>query len=145
MGREVNTRQILVDELVHDEGVRKFPYIDTVGTCTIGVGRNLTDKGLSSEEVFVLLDHDLDEAIRDLSATFPWFLALDVVRQRALVNLRFNLGPAGLRRCKRFLSAMATKNYGTAAAELRDSRWFKQVQASRSARVLHQIATGEEA
>ena len=109
----------------------------------VGIGRNLTDKGISKREAFDLLDHDLDECVADLAA-FPWFLMLDAVRQRAMVNLRFNLGPSRLRSFKRFLSAMAIQNYGKAAAELRDSKWFTQVQASRSSRILHHIATGDD-
>ena len=139
----MSDRGLLIDEIVKDEGLRRFPYIDTVGKCTIGIGRNLTDKGISKREAFDLLDHDLDECVADL-ASFPWFLTLDAVRQRAVCNLRFNLGPGRFRSFKRFLSAMAIKNYGKAAAELRDSKWFRQVQKSRSARILHHIATGEE-
>ena len=30
-----------------NEGLRSKPYVDTVGKVTIGVGRNLTDRGLS--------------------------------------------------------------------------------------------------
>lgn len=39
----------LQEQLIRDEGVRKFPYKDTVGKTTIGVGRNLDDVGLSQD------------------------------------------------------------------------------------------------
>ena len=94
-------RGVLIDELVTDEGLRLRPYVDTVGKVTVGIGRNLTGKGISKREAFDLLDHDLDECVADLAA-FPWFLMLDAVRQRAMVNLRFNLGPSRLRSFKRF-------------------------------------------
>ena len=37
----------IYDQLRRDEGVRFKPYQDTVGKWTIGVGRNLSDKGIN--------------------------------------------------------------------------------------------------
>ena len=37
------------------EGRRAFPYRDSVGKLTIGVGRNLSDRGLSEGEIDQLL------------------------------------------------------------------------------------------
>ena len=78
------------------EGLRLFPYVDTVGKTTIGCGRNLTDKGITIEEARFLLDHDITECLADLHS-FGWFIGLDSIRQRALVDLRFNLGPIRFR------------------------------------------------
>ena len=83
--------------IILHEGVRLRAYVDTVGKMTIGCGRNISDKGISFAEAMMLLDHDLDEAITDLSGSFPWFLTLDAVRQRVLVDMRLNLGPSRFR------------------------------------------------
>src|SRR5580765_6037026 len=99
----------LEDQLIRDEGLRLKPYTDTVGKTTIGVGRNLTDVGISKDEALLLLNNDLDAAIADLSR-FPWFVALDAVRQRAVVDLRFNLGMGGFLLFQRFIHDMATGN-----------------------------------
>jgi len=45
----------LEELLVHHEGLRLKPYLDTSGKWTIGVGRNLSDSGISEEEAFYLL------------------------------------------------------------------------------------------
>lgn len=135
-------RQLLVDELVADEGLRLTVYRDSKGIETLGVGRNVRDKGLSSREAFDMLDHDVDEAVADLSGSFPWFVKLDAVRQRAVVNLRFNLGPTAFRGFKKFLAAMAKGEYDTAAEELVDSDWYGQVQKSRRERICWQIKSG---
>src|SRR5688572_26548191 len=95
-------RQKLVDQLLLHEGLRLKPYPDTKGKITIGVGRNLSDKGITHSEAMLLLDHDLDECITDL-ASFPWFAGLDPVRQRVLIDMRLNLGPTGFRSFKRTL------------------------------------------
>ena len=55
----------LRDALIRDEGVRLKPYRDSVGKLTIGVGRNLDDKGLTRAEAEALLDND----IRDVTAS----------------------------------------------------------------------------
>ena len=44
----------IYEQLIRDEGLRLFPYTDTVGKLTIGVGRNLTDAGISADEAEVL-------------------------------------------------------------------------------------------
>lgn len=140
----MNDRQRLIDELVSDEGVRLKPYSDSGGHLTIGVGRNLTGKGLSSREAFDLLDHDVDEAVADLAGSFPWFVTLDAVRQRAVVNLRFNVGPVRFRTFHKFIAAMAAGDYAEAEQQLVKSRWITQVQKSRSHRMRRQIATGTD-
>lgn len=135
-------RQDLVDELIADEGYALKPYRCPAGKLTIGVGRNLEDVGMSPREVMDMLDHDVDGAVADLAGSFPWFVTLDAVRQRAVVNLRFNLGPKRFRTFKKFLAAMAAGDYDTAAEELVDSRWYTQVQKSRRERMTHQIKAG---
>ena len=74
-------RLLLCGQLEQHEGRRARPYMDSVGKITIGVGRNLSDKGLSQAEIDALLEHDLDDVLIDLE-TFAWFAALDGVRQR---------------------------------------------------------------
>lgn len=134
-------RQQLIDDLITDEGVRLRPYVDTLGKVSIGVGRNLTDVGLTSAEVLYLLDNDIDRVLADL-VTFPWFAQLDSVRQGVLANLRFNLGPLGFRAFRQMLLAVANGDFQRASAELTRSRWVHQVQPSRSGRMIAQLTAG---
>ena len=136
-------RQKLVDQLVLHEGLRLTPYMDTVGKITIGVGRNLSDRGLSSREVFDLLDHDLDECITDLAGSFPWFTQLDAIRQRVVIDMRFNLGPARFRTFKRVITALGAGDYAKAAGAMRNSLWYQQVK-SRGGRLVQMMASGED-
>ena len=136
-------RRCLVEQLILHEGLRLRAYFDTVGKITVGVGRNLTDKGLSHSEAMALLDHDLDEAITDLAGSFPWFIELDSVRQRVLVDLRFNLGPSRFRGFKRTIRMVSEGKYVLAGASMRDSLWFKQVKA-RGQRLVSMMVTGED-
>ena len=43
------------------EGLRLKPYVDTAGKLSIGVGRNLDDKGISKTEADFLLADDLND------------------------------------------------------------------------------------
>ena len=101
----------LKDQLVRDEELRLKPYTDSVGKTSIGVGRNLTDKGISFQEAQGLLTNDIADATADLAAKLPWTATLDDVRKGALTNMCFNMGIGGLlsstifsRRCRRGIS-----------------------------------------
>ena len=48
---EFDLNKELVSHQRWAEGIRQFPYEDSVGKITIGVGRNLEDVGLSQEEI----------------------------------------------------------------------------------------------
>lgn len=113
-------------QLIVDEGLRLKPYRDTVGKLTIGVGRNLDDKGITRDEAMALLDNDLAECIGDLRGSFPWFDTLNEARQCVVVNMRFNLGPVGFRKFKRTIAAIERKDWPTAARGIRLSLAAKQ-------------------
>lgn len=137
----VADREALRDQLVRHEGIRLRVYKDTLGIETIGIGRNLRDRGITSAEALYLLDNDIDACLADC-LTFPWFANLDAVRSRAVLDLRFNLGPTRLRTFKKFLGAMSAYDYETAADELEDSQWALQVQPTRVATIVDQIRDG---
>ena len=136
-------RRRIVDQLIRHEGLRLKVYTDGVGVLTIGVGRNLTDKGISNTEALYLLDHDIDEAVTDL-ASFPWFVGLSDAQQLAMVDMRHNLGPFRFRQFKQMIHALAVGDYAGASAQLLRSRWATQVQPSRRDCLVAQLAGGEE-
>lgn len=131
----------LQSQLSIDEGNKSKPYTDTVGKLTIGVGRNLTDRGLSADEVNYLLNNDINIATQDAKKLVPGFDKLDDVRQEVLVNMAFNLGLARLGGFKKFLSAVNAGNFAKASVEMLDSVWAKQVGA-RAIRLSNAMRTG---
>ena len=138
----VETRNHVRTHLLADEGLRLRPYTDTVGKLTIGVGRNLSDVGISAVEAYDLLEHDIDRAVLALSARYIWFGTLDPVRQAVLVNLCFNLGIGGLRKFVNTLAAVERGDYAAAARGLQASLWYRQVQRSRSSRLIQMMLSG---
>lgn len=131
----------LSDQLIRDESVRLHPYADTVGKITIGVGRNLTDVGISYVEARQLLANDVANAIAQMEKALPWSTGLDEVRHGALANMTFNLGIGRLCGFTKFLVAMRDGDWKTARNEMLDSTWAKQVGA-RAQRLAIQIETG---
>jgi lysozyme len=117
----------LAAELTRDEGKRNKPYKDTVGKLTIGIGRNLDDRGLSDGEISVLLSNDIIICEADLDKNMPWWRQMSDVRQRVLMNMCFNLGISKLLGFKNTLAAMREGRYTDAAKGMANSLWYKQV------------------
>lgn len=116
-------------QLVHHEGLKLKPYRDTEGKLTIGVGRNLDDRGITEPEAMSLLDADINEALRACQHIFGGFDTLSEARQHALLDMAFNLGETKLRGFKKMLAAVDARDFERAAAEMLDSKWATQVGA----------------
>ena len=117
----------LAEQLKRHEGIKLKPYRDTVGKLTLGIGRNLEDKGISEKEALSMLNNDVDEFYSKLAKKIPWFLNLDDARQNVLVNMAFNLGVGGLLTFKNMLRLVSVGHYQEGAEEMLDSKWAKQV------------------
>lgn len=114
-------------QLMKHEGIRLRPYVDTVGKTTIGIGRNLTDRGVSYDEAMFLLDNDIDRAEADLDANLPWWRKMNAVRQLVLLDMCFNLGISRLLTFKSALRNMELRRYRVASEDMLDSKWARQV------------------
>ena len=113
--------------LKRHEGWRNHPYEDTTGVLSIGVGRNLDDRGLSDEEVTFLLYNDIYLSQSELMQTFDWFQLLNEARQDAIISMHFNLGLTRLLKFKKTLAALSDGDFLTASEEMLDSKWADQV------------------
>ncbi len=157
-------------QLVLHEGLRTDLYHCPGGYLTIGVGRNLEARGLSKEEqahmfgetglshneiierfkaegiskehALYLLASDIAICKNDLQS-FAWFDELDPIRQKVMIDMRFNLGATGFRQFRRMIKALEIGDYSKAAAEMRDSKWYHQVNV-RSRRLVKMMITGED-
>jgi lysozyme len=130
----------LVDLLKRDEGVRLFPYRDTTGHSTIGVGRNLDANGLSMDEVEYLLANDIRKCEEE-ARKYPWYCELNDARQAVVVSMIFNLGPKGFAGFKNTIADIAAGNYESAASRMLQSKWATQVH-NRAIRLAAAMRTG---
>lgn len=132
---------LLKAQLRRHEGIRYKPYKDTVGKLTIGVGRNLDDKGISEQEAEYLLGNDIEDACVE-ATTIPGFSSLTPIRQCVLVNMTFNMGIYRVKKFKRMIAAIALGDWNEAAEEMLNSRWADQV-GRRATELAAQMRTGK--
>jgi len=132
----------LIETLRRHEGVKNTLYKCTSDKWTIGVGRNLEDVGISDDEIDYLLENDIERTEELLDEYMEWWRDLDSVRQEAMVNFVFNVGIGTAQKFKKAIAALQEQDYDTAADEMMDSNWSKQV-GQRAEEVTEMIRTGE--
>jgi lysozyme len=135
-------RERLTEQLIRDEGLRLKPYKDTAGKLTIGVGRNLTDRGVTQTEAIYLLNNDMDVADLDCRALLPWWDTIDPVRQGVLVNMCFNLGADRFKKFVNTLALVQAHDYERASIQMLQSLWAEQV-GDRALRLADQMRSGQ--
>ncbi len=115
-------------QLVRHEGLRLKPYRCTVGKLTIGIGRNLDERGISQKEAYAMLERDIVDCERQLLEEIPnIYNKLDEVRQSVLLNMCFNLGIKGLLGFTNTLAFIKVGDWERAANGMLASKWAKQV------------------
>lgn len=139
---ESTTYMMARKQVERDEDRRNKPYKDSKGILTIGVGRNLEDKGLSDNEINILFDNDLHDSIADSKNLVPSFDQHNPARQAVIINMAFNLGYNKLEKFRNFLRALELRDYALAAKEMKNSKWYHQV-GDRSVRLCKQMETGQ--
>ena len=122
------TNQVIIDQLIAHEGLRLKPYKCPTGRLTIGVGRNIEDYGITEEEALYLLRNDIANCVLELQdALNGKFWLLPEIVQRVLVDMIFNLGAVRFNSFKKMIAAIKADDFGRAALEMQDSKWFTQV------------------
>ena len=126
MTSELMTRS--KDQLLKHEGLRLKPYRCSAGKLTIGVGRNLEDRGITKDEAVMMLDNDIrlceEQLISRIGSVYK---GLDEVRKSVLINMCFNLGIGGLLEFKNTLAFISSEDWERAANNMLVSKWAKQV------------------
>jgi len=113
--------------LIEHEGIKLKPYHCTAGKLTIGVGRNLDDRGISQATATQMLEEDIDIVLDELKRAVPSWSNLAWNYQEALVDLAFNMGVPKLMMFVKMLGAIEAGDGDKAASELLDSRYAQQV------------------
>jgi lysozyme len=131
--------------LVRDEGMVRHAYQDSLGFWTIGIGR-LIDKrlggGITEDEARYLLRNDIARVEAECRREFPWFGALDEVREAVVLNMVFNLGMVKFKGFVNTIADIAAGNYESAASRMLQSKWAQQV-GNRALRLAEMMRTGE--
>ncbi|HLX54648.1 MAG TPA: hypothetical protein VKR58_11935 [Aquella sp.] len=126
--------------LIRHEALKKYPYTDTVGKITIGIGRNISDEGLSLSEIDILFFNDVDCYYQFLSS-YPWFKQLNEARQLILIDMCF-MGIKHFQEFREMIKALNNRDYETAAQEVLNSEYAKEVHG-RANDIAEVLRTGE--
>ena len=118
----------LMNELKVDEGFRDKVYKCSAGKLTIGYGWNLEDNELPERIAEMMLSYAIGDKLQSLER-LSWWCELSGARKRAIVNMAFNIGVAGVLKFKKMIAAIERKDFTQAALEMDDSKWSKQVGA----------------
>lgn len=113
--------------LIKDEGLRLKPYLDSVGKLTIGIGRNLDDKGISKDEAYYFCRNDIKDAEADARALFPEYDTYSEEQRLALLNMSFNMGRKTLGGFRNTIRLIKNKLWHQAKANALLSKWANQV------------------
>jgi len=153
----------LIEKLIAHEGLRLEVYKDSLGIDTIGIGRNLEDRGISKDELdwmdypsieyvysdgiseadaMYLAQNDVQIVEDELLRAHPCVDRLDAVRQLILVDMAFNMGVPRLCKFKKMWAAVHENKFDIAAKEMLDSRWANQVK-SRAVKLANAMHNGE--
>jgi lysozyme len=119
-------RTKLKNLLIKHEQLKQFPYVDKTGHLTIGIGRNLTTRGVSVSESLYLCDDDILYFTDKLNQFVSFFNLLSDNRKTVLVDICFNVGVNGLLNFKNMLSALENSDFDKAAEEILDSKAAQQ-------------------
>ena len=157
------SRHDFIKKLIAHEGLRLEVYKDSLGIDTIGIGRNLEDRGITKEELdwmdipnmaivhtmgiteadaMYLAENDVQIVEEELVRAHPCVNKLDAVRQLVVMDMAFNMGVPRLCKFKNMWNAIHEENYIAAAKEMLDSRWAIQVK-SRSTKLANAMHNGE--
>ena len=157
------SRENFVNKLIAHEGLRLQVYQDTLGIDTIGIGRNLEDRGITKEELdwmdmpnmdavyehgireadaMYLAQNDVQIVEEELLRAHPCVEDLDAVRQLVVMDMAFNMGVPRLCKFKKMWNAIHEKKFDLAAKEMLDSRWAIQVK-SRAVKLSNAMHNGE--
>jgi len=137
----------ILSQLKRDEGLSLKPYRDSRGIITVGYGHNLevnreSAREITEERANQFLQSDLEEVTRRIHMKIDWADRLDTVRFGVLQNLGFNVGVGALLGFKKTLGYIENGDYNSAADEMLDSDWAKQV-GDRAVRLAEQMRSGQ--
>jgi len=129
----------LREQLKIDEGCVYEIYNDHLGYPTFGIGHLVRESDpengsplgteISEDRVNEAFDADIEIVLSDCNILYPDFEDLPEEAQQIIANMMFNLGRPRLSKFVGMKRGVDAKDWNSAADEMVDSRWYRQVGA----------------
>ena len=129
----------LREQLKIDEGCVYKIYNDHLGFPTFGIGHLVRESDpehgsplgteISEDRVNEAFDADIEIVLSDCNILYPDFGDLPEEAQQIIANMMFNLGRPRLSKFVGMKRGVDAKDWNSAADEMVDSRWYRQVGA----------------
>jgi len=127
----------LREELEIDEGRVDSVYLDHLGYPTFGIGHLITsddpehgcpvDTPVAAWRVVEAFEDDVQNVLADCEKLYVQWEHLPEEVKLIIANMMFNMGLTRLSKFKGMKRGVDAQNWDVAAAEMVDSRWYKQV------------------
>jgi lysozyme len=129
--------QRLQEDLADDEGIKYEIYLDHLGLPTFGIGHLVLESDeeygedvgtpVSEDRVNECFERDIAITLEDCHKLYDDFDDLPEEAQLIIANMCFNLGYPRLSAFKGMKRGVDTRDWDTAADEMVDSKWYRQV------------------
>ena len=127
----------IMQDIVADESFRQFVYDDATGLPlkrgdtlkgypTVAYGLNLQTEGISEEEGHALAVASIQSALAWARTNLGYFYSLTPNRQRAVVEMIYQLGVHGFLSFKSMRNNLSLDFYDKAADDMLNSKWNQQ-------------------
>ena len=90
---------------------------------SIGLGRDLSDRGISQEEAYYLAKNDIARAMLDLDQVVPWWRDMSKARRNVFVLIIYQLGVDRFLDLQSMIGGALAGHYDAAADGLISSEW----------------------
>lgn len=127
--------------ITRHEDRRNYPYFDQYGLCTIGIGYNLTDRGLPDSWIDDQFEKDVAYFNAQLLHDFDWYESLCDARKMVLIDMAF-MGYRSLKGFVKLFEYLSQGDYQKASQEILNSLWAQQV-GNRAVEDAEIMRTGE--
>ena len=141
-------REAVYEQLKIDEGVVYEVYLDHLGYPTFGVGHLIIEGDaehgsavgttITEERVKECFAKDVIIVLEDCKILHKGWDSYPEEVKQVIANMMFNMGRTRLSKFKKHNTALQNGDWKTAAAEGRDSRWYKQV-TNRAERLMSRL------
>lgn len=127
----------LREEIAYDEGSVNEIYLDHLGLPTFGIGHLVLDSDpeygqpvgtpVSQDRCNSAFDSDVQTVLSDCERLYPDFDDLPEEVQLIVANMMFNMGRPRLSKFKGMKRGVDSRDWNSAADEMVDSQWYRQV------------------